>query len=98
MVGDRFVELGHFSINISSKTQEKEVPQGNILVFFLLDTLKTTSWMENLTQWWIQSGPFFPKSGHFFRFSKRAGEASPSCMPVSVTEYASISLNISKYP
>ena len=43
MVGDRFVELGHFSINISSKTQEKEVPQGNILVFFLLDTLKTTS-------------------------------------------------------
>ena len=42
-VGERFVELGHFSINISSKTQEKEVPQGNILVFFLLDTLKTTS-------------------------------------------------------
>ena len=40
---------------------------------------------------------FFPKSGHFFRFSERKGEVSPllpSCVPVSVAEYASISLNM----
>ena len=53
------------SINISYKAQEKK---GN---FFLLDTLKTTFWMENLTQRWIQSGTFFTKSGHFFLFSKK---------------------------
>ena len=51
------------------------------------DTLKTTFWMENLTQRYIQSRPFFQTSGHFFRFSKRAREA------VSVAEYAPISLN-----
>ena len=57
--------------------------------------------MENLTQWCTQSVPFFPKSGHFFWFSKRAGEISPlltSCTHVSVAEYASISLNIPKHP
>ena len=32
---------------------------------------------DNLIQWWIQSGSFFPKSGYFFRFSKRAREGSP---------------------
>ena len=37
-------------INISLKTQEKETPQGNILKLFLLNTLKATFWMENLTQ------------------------------------------------
>ena len=36
-----------------------------------------------------QSGPFFPKSGNFLL---------PSWTPVSVAEYASISLNMSKYP
>ena len=60
--------------NISSKTQGKEAPQGNVLEFFILNTLKTTSWIKNSTQWWIQSGLFFPNSGHFFRFSKRGGE------------------------
>ena len=33
--------------------------------------------MKNLTQKWTQSGLSFPKSRHFFRFSKRAGEVSP---------------------
>ena len=67
----------------------------------IVDTLKTTFWMENLTQRWAQSGPFFAKSGLFFRFSKRAGEVyplSPSSAAVNVTEYTSISLNMSKYP
>ena len=57
--------------------------------------------MENLTQRWAQSGPFFAKSGLFFRFAKTAGEAyplSPSSAAVNVTEYTSISLNMSKYP
>ena len=47
------------------------------------------------------SGPFFPKSGHFFRFSKRAGVASPfltSSPHESVASFPSISLNIPKYP
>ena len=67
----------------------------------IVDTLKTTFWMENLTQRWAQPGPFFAKSGLFFRFSKRAGEVyplSPSSAAVNVTEYTSISLNMSKYP
>ena len=42
-------------IKISSKTPEKEPPQGNILEFFLLDTLKSTFWKENLTQRWIRA-------------------------------------------
>ena len=57
--------------------------------------------MENLTKRWTKSWHFFSKSGHFLRASKRAGEASPlplSCAPVSVAEYASISLNMTKYP
>ena len=29
--------------------------------------------MENLIQRSTESGPLFPKSGHFFQFSKRAG-------------------------
>ena len=57
--------------------------------------------MENLTKRWTKSWHFFSKSGHFLRASKRAGEASPlplSCAPVSVAEYTSISLNMTKYP
>ena len=62
--------------------------------FFLLDTLKITIRIENLTRWWTQSGSFFVESRHFFQFSKREGEVFPllpSCAPVSVAEYASIS-------
>ena len=57
--------------------------------------------MENITQIWTQSRPFFPKSGRFFQFSKKVWEASPlppSGAPVSVAIYTSISLNMSKYP
>ena len=88
------------SINISSKTQEKEVLQGNILEFFFLDTLKTTYQIENLTQKWTQSSFFFENPGTFF-LEKRAEEVfpcPPSCAPVSVAKYASISLNMPQYP
>ena len=46
--------------------------------------------MENLTQRWIQSGPFFESQITFLNFQKRAGEAfpSPSCASVGVAEYS----------
>ena len=53
-----------------------------------------------LTQRWTQSTLFFPKSGHFFWFPKKTRVASPllsSSGPVSVAEYASISLDMTKY-
>ena len=58
--------------------------------------------MESLTQGWTQSGPFFQKLGPFIRFLKRLEEAFPLplplCAPVSMAEYASISMNMPKYP
>ena len=81
--------------------------QRNILEFFLLDTLKTTFWMENLTQRWTKLGLFFQNWGHYFRFSKRAGEASLCpprpphpflvariCMWLNMHQYPWICLNI----
>ena len=87
-------------ISTSWKIQEKEAPQGNFLEFFLPDTVKPTLWTENFTRRWTQPGLFFPKSENCFQFSKRANETSPllpSCVPVSLANYASISLNMSKY-
>ena len=72
-----FVKIGHLNKHFLKNTR-KEDPTGKIFVFFLLDTLKTTFGTENLTQRRTQSGPLFPKSGHFFYFQKRAGEAPPS--------------------
>ena len=43
----------------------------------------------------------FLSSGHLFLFLKKVREVSPlppSCALMSVAEYASISLNIAKYP
>ena len=45
---ERGMELEHFDKDFDKKTQ-KEAPQVNILEFFLVDTLKATFWMENLT-------------------------------------------------
>ena len=60
-----FMELGHFDKHFLRKNTKK-APQGNILELFVLDTVKTTFQMKNLTQRWTQSVPFFPKLGHFF--------------------------------
>ena len=53
---------------------------------------KTTFGMENLTQRYMQSGPSFPKPGHFFRFSRREEDACPLSLVaflwVWLTEYA----------
>ena len=56
--------------------------------------------MENLTQRGAQSGTFFQKPVHFFRFSKRVVEASslPLVALVNVAKYASVTLNMLKYP
>ena len=42
--------------------------------------------MEDLTQEWTQLGPFFPKSGHFFRLSKKGQGRPPphSSLPLVV--------------
>ena len=99
--GGGFVELGDFNKHFV-KTPRKRGSAENILGIFLLEKFWISSfWMENLTKTSIQSGTFFPKSGHFFQFSKKLGLVSPcphaSGVPVSVTEYSSISLNLPKH-
>ena len=94
-----FVELGHFNKHFIKNTRNRG-PAGNILKFFLLDTLKTTFSMKNLPQRWTQPGPFLQNQGTFFDFQKGLGRPPlfpPGSAPVSVAEYAPISLNISKY-
>ena len=63
--GVRFVKLGHFDTDFVKNTRERGTA-GKHFGDFFLDTLKTTFWMEKLTQRWTQSGPFFQKSGRFF--------------------------------
>ena len=46
--GGGFVKLGHFDKRFA-KNSRKKCPAGKILEFFLLDALKTTFWMVNLT-------------------------------------------------
>ena len=84
-------------IKNSVKNTRKKGPTVKHFGVFFLDSLKTIFWMGNLTQRWTQSRIFFTK---IFRYQKRQGR-SPlpfSCAPVSATEYASISLNMPKYP
>ena len=61
----------------------KKDPAGKKLDFFLLNTLETTFWMEHSTHGWTQLVHFFPKSGTFSDFQKRAGEASTHSHPSS---------------
>ena len=75
-----FVKLGHFD-KYFVKNSRKKGPTGKILKFFLLDTLKTTFWIVNLTWRWTKSEPVSLKSGHFSWFSKRAEEASEPPAP-----------------
>ena len=68
--GGRFVKLGHFDKHFIKNTRKRGPTRKHFLEIFLLGTLKTTFWIENLTQRWTQSGPFFPKSEHIFKFQK----------------------------
>ena len=82
-----FVELGH--VDKYFVKNKKKVPPGKH--FFLLDTLKITFWMENLTQRWTRLGYFFQNQGFFSILGKGHCTFIPSCMPVSVAIYTSIS-------
>ena len=87
--------LGHLNID-SVKTNRKRGPTEKHFGVF----------SSRYSQNYILNGKFNPKTETIrdllFGFSERAGkEAFPlplSCVPVSVTEYASISLNKPKYP
>ena len=68
--GGRFVKLGHFDKHFIKNTRKRGPTRKHFLEIFLLGTRKTTFWIENLTQRWTQSGPFFPKSEHIFKFQK----------------------------
>ena len=70
-----FLELGHFDKLFVVKNTREKSPQREILELLLLDSLKSTFWMEDSTQGWTMT-VCFPKSRHFFQFSKKAGEAS----------------------
>ena len=59
------------------KNARKKGPAGKILELFLLDTLKTMFWMEDLAQGWTQLGPFFQNQGTFFDFQKGQGRPPP---------------------
>ena len=89
------MKLGHFNKHFVKNTR-KMASQGNILEFFLLVTLETTFWMENLIQRWTQSGFLFPKSGHFFRFLKKQGR--PLLPPPPLVARLWVWLNMHQYP
>ena len=71
-----FVEVEQFD-KLFVKNIRKRGRAGKHFEFFLLDTLKTTFLIENLTERLTQSEPFCSKSEHCFRCSKQAGETSP---------------------
>ena len=75
------VGLGHIYKHFVKNTRKKAA-HGNIWWFFLLDTLKTTFWMENVTQRWTQSGHFLQNQGTFFAIFK-IGEGRPPLPPPS---------------
>ena len=58
------MRLGHFYKH-SVKNNRKETPAEKKLGFFLLDILKTTFLLEDLTQRWTQSGHFLQFRGSF---------------------------------
>ena len=81
------------------KNTRKRGPAAKHFGVFLQDTLKTTFWIKNLTQGGHKA--FLSKIRTLFSILKKSRETFPlpsSCAPVSVIVYASISLNMPKYP
>ena len=78
----------HFSGQVRSheiralllKHQEKRALQGNILEFFLLDTLKTTFLLGNSKMDTIRT--FFTKSGYFFLIFEIGQQRPPASHPL----------------
>ena len=63
------MELGHFDKHFFKTTRKKKGSQGKIEEFFLLDTVKKYISNKKFNQNMDTIRPFFPKVGHFFRFS-----------------------------
>ena len=71
------MELGYLDKYFFKNTGKKR-PVGKNFGVFLLDTLKTTFWMEKLTQNWTQLGLLSPKIGEtFLIFKKGQGKPPP---------------------
>ena len=87
-----FLELGHFDKLFVFKNTREKSPLRKILELLLLVSLKSTFWIEDSTQGWTMT-VFFSKSRHFFRFSKKAGEASIPSPPPSSCAPAKCGLN-----
>ena len=64
---ESFVELGHFN-KLSVKNTRLKSSLGNILEFFLLDTLKNYILKGKFNPKMDTIRTFFPKSRHFFDF------------------------------
>ena len=73
-----YVELGHFDKSFVKSARKTRRRRENFWSFLSQVLLKLHFLMEDLTQEWTNLAPLFPKSGHFFGFLKRAGEASSS--------------------
>ena len=81
-----FVIFERFDKPFVKKLRKKKASEGKILEFFLLDTLKTTFWMEYFTEKWTISGPFVPQIRALFSIFKKGARAvfplpSHSCAP-----------------
>ena len=62
-------------INVLLKYTREKTSQRKNCEFFLLNTLKITPWIENLTQRWRKWGPFFSKiTAPFLILKKRQGK------------------------
>ena len=91
-----FFRAGEFSLNqgtsiiISSTTHEKKDPRReNIWGFFLLETLRTTFKMRNLTQDGHNQVIFFSNWDTFFQFLKKGrGDSPPPPPPSPPSSYA----------
>ena len=65
-----FVELGHFDKHFIKNTRKKKGPQGKILEFFHLDTVKNYIFDKKFKPKMDTIRAFFSNLGHFFQFSK----------------------------
>ena len=72
-----FVELGHFDDFFRQKHKKKRTRREKFWSFFSWNTF----WMKDSNQGCTQLGPFSPKSGHFFRFSKKGRGGLPPTNP-----------------
>ena len=71
-----FMEFGCFDKNFVKNT--KKGTAGKTFGVFFSKIFLNYILNEKFNTKMVRSGPFFPKSGQLFQFSKKAGDASPS--------------------